>query len=163
MEKWARWRDPHNRWIKYDLGYGQCMSGRLLDGMKRIKCTAAGCVKGETEIKLNGQKFYLPCTQCMGSGYISAKSTETKINPKLIHGTGGRYPDEQSDCIDRLVSKLPRINKKVVLQEYDWLGTQEIKARRVRSSYENYKKILQRSHEFIEKGLTSCHESAKLG
>jgi hypothetical protein len=159
MERWARWR-YYKAW--HELGYGECVSGRLLAGIKRIPCTA-GCTKGETLIKLNGQSFCLPCTQCMGTGYISAKSTATKINPRLIPGTGGRYPDEQSLRIDRLVCRLTRTGKRVILQEHCWNGTQEIKAVRLRISHENYRKILQRGHEFIEAGLTTVTKHTKIG
>lgn len=159
MEKWARWR-YYKAW--HELGYGECVSGKLLDGIKRIQCPA-GCHKGSTLITLNNQKFWLPCSQCFGSGYISAKSTAAKINPKLIRGTGGRYPDEQSARIDRLVCALVRTGKKVILQEYTWNGTPEIKARRIRITHENYRKVLQRSHESIEAGLTVVTNRAKIG
>jgi hypothetical protein len=161
MERWARWR-YYQAW--HELGYGECVSGKLLDGIKRIQCPGLGCTKGSVPVVVNKQKFWLPCTQCMGSGYISAKSTATKINPKLIRGTGGRYPDEQSLRVDRLVCRLHKeVHKKarrVVLQEYDWTGTQEIKAGRLRITHENYRKILQRSHEFIEVGLTGVTNRA---
>jgi hypothetical protein len=157
LNRWAVWRDPQSRWIRHDLGFGECMSGRLLDGVRRAPCPS--CVRGETRTQVGNQSYWMQCIRCMGSGYISARSTAGKINPKLIRSTGGHYPDELPARIDRLVCQLNkevhRKARKVILQEYNHFGTPEIKAQRLKISHSNYRYILCLSIKFIEKGLTS--------
>ena len=150
MEKWARWRLYRAR---DELGYGECMTGKLLDGMPKVKCTC--CVRGMQLISIRGVVTKLPCSACHGTEWIVPPHKGVKVNPKLIRGTGGRFDDSTSQRVDRLYCSLRALHQSVVAEEYWHNGTKAIKRDRIGVGRNIYDRCLREALGDIEAGLKS--------
>ena len=148
LEKWARWRVYR---AKDELGLGECMTGKLLDGMPKIKCTC--CKSGVQVVQMRGQMLKIPCSACNGSEWVVAPVAGVKVNPKLIRATGGRYTDNTSLRVDRLYCELTAIHQSVVTQEYWWDGRRQDKESRVGIGRKLYERTLGEAQAFIMQGL----------
>lgn len=148
MDRWARWRIYRPR---DELGYGECITGKLLDGMPKIKCTH--CVRGEQIISIKGKTIKIQCSSCQGTQWMVPKISGAAVNPKLIRGTAGKYPDELSSRVDRLVCQLTIVQQAVIFEEYVQLGTREIKQDHIGVGRRAYDSILSKAHAHILAGL----------
>ena len=150
MEKWARWRVYRPR---DELGYGECITGKLMDGMPKVKCTY--CIRGVQIVMIKNKAVKMPCSACDGTEWMMPKLSGIAVNPKLIRGTGGKYPDDQSVRVDRLVCSLPALQQHVVFAEHVYLGTREMKQDRIGVGRRAYDTALNDAHEVIKAGLKS--------
>lgn len=148
LEKWARWRVYR---AKDELGLGECMTGKLLDGMPKIKCTC--CKNGFQHVEVRGRTFKIPCSACNGSEWVVAPVAGAKVNPKLIRSTGGRYTDSTSLRVDRLYCELTAIHQSVITQEYWWDGRRQDKENRVGIGRKLYERTLNEAQRYIMGGL----------
>lgn len=150
MERWARWRIYR---AKDELGYGECVTGKLLDGMPKIKCTY--CIRGEQIILIKGKTIKMQCSACQGTQWMAPRISGLAVNPKLIRGTGGKYPDELSSRVDTLVCALNMVQQSVVFAEYVHIGTRELKQDRIGVGRMAYDTALKAAHAHVESGLRS--------
>ena len=144
MERWARWRIYRAR---DELGYGECMTGKLLDGMPKVKCTC--CVRGTQLVDIKGTLRKVVCSACNGAEWIVAPIAGVKVNPKLIRATGGRYADNTSQRVDRLYCELRALHQSVVAQEYWWNGRRSDKQDRVGVGRKLYERTLTEAQQYI--------------
>ena len=152
MERWARWRVFRAR---DELGFGECMTGKLLDGMPKIKCTC--CVRGVQSINIKGTLRKIPCSACHGAEWVIPPIAGVKVNPKLIRATGGRYTDSTSLRVDVLYCELRAIHQSVIVEEYWHDGSRATKQDRVGVGRKLYERTLNEAHQHIRQGLSSSH------
>lgn len=143
MKQWATWRRGRTSaglfWPK------STMLGRVLDGMKTVRCKCRGSNQD--------------CELCYGTGKVKLNKEDGKINPAFLPSHHGQPDDIQSQTIDRLMCELAMHAKTKKLFRVLWaeyvrgLGTQEVKAQRLRLEHGHYRKLLHLGHEAIEIGL----------
>ena len=147
LEAWAQWRA--HPWKVAHLGYGKTVLARMLDGMPGTfcpYCAGKGKRDGDT------------CPQCSGLGRIKLdpSSTRLKINPAFIVSTHLPEDNPLFYVVDRAVAGLPKQQYKAVMSEYVWHISepdQRRRAKRLRLSYSNFKKSLERGRGTVEQHL----------
>lgn len=150
MERWARWR--HYR-AKDELGIGECMTGKLFDGIPKVPCTdCAG--KGKKMASVQNVMVWLECRVCGGDGIITPSRSGVRVNPKLIRATGWKYADGTSIKVDRLYcNDMALLHKLVVAEEYWWSGPRSTKEDRIGIGRYLYERTLREAHDIVRFGL----------
>jgi len=149
MRQWADWRRVY---LHEELGYGPTVTGRMIDGMRSTTCPRCQG-DGTVVIPRNNRHERVVCPTCEGACRVSAKSSESQINPAFIRATHVEDCDPQSERVDALVCRLTVSQRAVIMQEYCRDGRREDKAGRLGYRPAWFETELEAAHTEIMGGL----------